>query len=118
MSLLASKLHQEFCEDIHAFVWRLCVSYRAFNSITVGFEFPILRCANSIEDLGDSCGTMHKIFLDVQNCCNQMFVRTSDQENFTFFTPSGSNKTYNVLPFGHTNAPNFKTSMMQALCKK
>ena len=36
--LLAIKYHQEKCADISAFVWKLCVSYRPLNSITLSFE--------------------------------------------------------------------------------
>ena len=46
--LLAVKSHQEICMNIHAFIWKICVSYRPLNSITIGFELPIPRCANSI----------------------------------------------------------------------
>ena len=52
--LLLAKPHQESCTNILAFIWRLCVSYLPLNNITLGFEFPIPRCADSIEDLGDS----------------------------------------------------------------
>ena len=52
--LLAVKPHQKSCEDMHVFIWRLGVNYRALNNITLVFEFPIYRCADNIEDLGDS----------------------------------------------------------------
>ena len=51
--LLAAKLHQESCVQIDKFVWRLCISYYPLNSVTRSFEFPIPRCSDSIEDLGD-----------------------------------------------------------------
>ena len=76
--LLAAKPHQESCDDINSFIWRLCVSYRALNSITLPFQFPIPRCADSIEDLGDSCGPVYKIFLDARSGYHQIRVRNCD----------------------------------------
>ena len=94
------------------------MSYRPLNKITLGFEFPIPRCADSIEDLGDSCGPIFTISLDARSGYHQIRVRKSDQEKLAFFTPSGDKKTYKVLPFGPTNAPSFYTAMMQALRKE
>ena len=105
--LLAAKPHQENCDDIDFFIWRLCVNYRALNSITLPFQFSIPRCTDSIEDLGDSCGPVYTISLDARSGCHQIGVRNSDQEKLAFFTPSCEKKTYNVLPFGPTNAPGF-----------
>ncbi|MGH7974524.1 MAG: hypothetical protein ACREBR_03270 [bacterium] len=56
--VLAAKPHQEHITDINKFVWRMCVSYRKLNSITKPFEFPIPRCADAVEDLGDASGRM------------------------------------------------------------
>ena len=58
--LLVAKPHQENCEDIHVFVWRLCLSYCTLKSITLGFQFSIPRYTDSIEDIGDSCGLLYK----------------------------------------------------------
>lgn len=98
--LLTAKPHQESCQDIHAFVWILCVSYCALNIITIGFEFPISRCADSIEDLGDSCGSLYNISLDARNGYHQLSVRKNNQEKIAFFTSNRTNKTYKVMPFG------------------
>ena len=62
--LLAPKPHQEDCNNVKDFIWQLCVSYRPFNGITRSFEFPITRCADSIEELGDSCSILFIISLD------------------------------------------------------
>ena len=110
--LITAKLHQESCDDIAFFNWRLCVSCRSLNSITLPFQFPIPHCADSIEDIGDSCGLMYTISLDAWSGYHQIKVRKSDQEKLVFFTPSGEKKTYNVLPFGPTNASGFYTAMM------
>ena len=105
--LLAAKPHQGSCEDIHAFLWKIYVDYRALNSITLWFEFPISHCVDSIEDLVDSCDTLCQIFLDARSGYHQIGVRKSDQEKLAFFTPIGSKKTYIVLPFRPTNDPVF-----------
>ena len=65
--LLATKLHQEDCTDVDNFIWRLCVSYRPLNGITRSFEFPIPRCADSIEELGGVCGNLSIISLDARS---------------------------------------------------
>ena len=70
--LLAAKSHQESCDDIDFFIWRLCVSYRALNSIPLPFQFPIPRCADSIEDLGDSCGPVYTTSLDARSGYHQI----------------------------------------------
>ena len=76
--LLATKPQQESCDDINTFVWRLCVSYRPLNRITLGFEFTIPRCADSIEDLGDSRGSLSIVSLDTRSGYHQIRVRESD----------------------------------------
>ena len=70
--LLAVKPHQESCDDINYFIWILFVSYRALNSITFPFQFPIPHCADSIENLGDSCGPVYTISLDTRSGYHQM----------------------------------------------
>ena len=113
--LLAAKPHQENFTNISAFLWRLCVSYRPLNKITLGFEFLIPRCADSIEDLGDSCDQIFTILLDARSGYHQIRVRKCDQEKIAFFTPSGKKKTYKVLPFRPTDAQSFYTAMIQSL---
>ncbi|MGH7954401.1 MAG: hypothetical protein ACREOZ_00415, partial [Gloeomargaritales cyanobacterium] len=64
--VLAAKPHQEHVTNIENFVWRMCVSYRKLNSITKPFEFPIPRCADAVEDLGDASGRMYFISVDAR----------------------------------------------------
>ena len=116
--LLAAKPHQESCTNISAFIWRLCVSYQPLNKITLGFEFPIPRCVDSIEDLGNSCSLFFTISLDARSGYHQIRVRKCDQERLAFFTPSGEKGTYKVLLFGSTNAQYFYTAMIQSLRKE
>ena len=56
------------------------------------------------------------IFLDTWSGYHQIRVRNSYQENIAFFTPSGTKKTFKVMPFGSKNAPAFcTTTMLQTL---
>ena len=112
---LAPKHHQEDCNDVKDFIWRLCVSYQPLNGITRSFEFPIPRCADSIEELGDSCVILFIISLDARSGYHQISVHKRDQKNLAFFTPDVKKKTYRVMPFGPKNAPEFYTAMMQIL---
>ena len=101
--LLVAKSHQESCTDIHAFIWRHCVSYRPLDSINLGFEFLIPYYADNIEDLGDWRGHPSIISLDASIGCHQIRVRECDQERIALFTPSRTKKTNKVLPFVPTN---------------
>jgi hypothetical protein len=51
--VLASKPHQD---HVHwsQFVFRLCVSYRKLNAVTRPFTFPITRCDEAVERVGDA----------------------------------------------------------------
>ena len=86
--LLEAKSQQESFTNIHAFIWRICVSYRSLNNITLGFEFLIPRCVDSIEDPGDSYGPILIISLDTRIGYYQIRVRKFDKNNLAFFTPS------------------------------
>ena len=46
--MLTVKPHQEHIENIDAFVWKMCVSYRKLNAVTKPFEFPIPRYDDAI----------------------------------------------------------------------
>ena len=113
MILLAPKPHKENVTNIQDFIWRLCVSYRALNAVTKFFIFFILRCADSIEDFGDSNGPMFFINLDARQGYHQITVSFSDQEKLAIFCPDGSKKTFEVMPFGTKNAPLFYTAIMK-----
>ena len=87
--LFAVKPHQESCTNTDKFVWRLCVSYRFLNGVTIPFEFPIPRWYDSIEDLGDSYGKLYFISLNTRSDYHRIRVRECDQKKLTFFTHEG-----------------------------
>jgi len=60
--------------------------------VTKNFEFPIPRCADSIEDFGAFSGFMYFISLDTRSSYHQIRVRKHDEEKLAFFTPSGKRK--------------------------
>ena len=60
--------------------------------MTKSFEFPIPRCADSVEDFGDFSRRMYFISLDAHYGYHQIHVRNPDQEKLAFFTPSGKRK--------------------------
>jgi hypothetical protein len=113
--VLAPKPHQEDVTNIVDFVWRMCVSYRKLNSVTLPFEYPIPRCKDAINDFSDSAGRLYFISLDARSGYHQVFVRTCDQDKLAFFSPDGKKYTFSIMPFGPRNAPGIYTCMMHAL---
>ena len=111
--VLAPKPHQENVDKIEEFVWRMCVSYRALNRITIPFEYPIGRCDDAVEDFGDSAGTLFFISIDCAQGYHQIHVWYKDQDKLAFFAPDGKKYTYTVMPFGPVNAPSFYTAMIR-----
>ena len=87
--LLAAKAHQKSCTNINKLVRRLCVSYRALDTVTRSLEFPIPRCSDSIKDLGNSYGKLYLISFDDRSGYHQIRVRECDQEKLAFFIPEG-----------------------------
>ena len=63
--VLVPKPHQEEFDSIDNFIWRLCISNRRLNIITLIFEYPISRCVDSIKNLGDSYGLLWIVSLDL-----------------------------------------------------
>ena len=113
--LLAAKPHQESCIDINTYIWRLCITYCPLTSVTRSFEFLILRCSDSIEDLGDSYGNLFSISLNARSSYHHIKVRPCDQEKLAFFTPNSKNKCFVVILFGPKNVPAIYTAMMRIL---
>lgn len=89
------------------------MSYRAINKITRPFQYPIGRCDDAIEKLGDSAGVLYFITLDCAQGYYQIRVWHRDQEKLAFFAPPRKKYTYTVLPIGPVNAPPFDTAMVR-----
>ena len=111
--VLAPKPHQEHITSINDFVWRMCVSYRPLNAVTKPFTYPIPLCDNAVSVFGmNSSEPLHFISLDAKQGYHQISVKASDKEKLAFFAPNRKKYTFNVMPFGPTNAPAFYTCMM------
>jgi hypothetical protein len=110
--VFAAKPHQEHVTYIADFIWRMCVSYRALNQVTLPFEYPIRRCDNDIDNFGDAAGRLFFIALDNKTGYHQIVVCSVDQEKLAFFLPNFKKYCFTVMPFGHRNAPAFYTTMM------
>jgi hypothetical protein len=111
--ILAAKPHQERILSIDDFIWRLCVSYRHLNQVTLPFDYPIPRCNDAINNFGDSTGPLFFIALDNKRGYHQIHVRQQDQEKLAFFAPDGQNYCWPVMPFSPCNALAFYTCMMK-----
>ena len=96
----------------------MCVSYRALNARTLPFKYPIPRCIDAIENLGDASGRLYFISLDARQGFHQILVRLSDQEKLAFFAPDEKKHTFTVMPFGPRNGPATYTAMMHHLKEK
>jgi hypothetical protein len=46
--VLAAKPHQEHIHSIEDFIWRLCLSYRRLNQVTLPFECPLFHVATML----------------------------------------------------------------------
>ena len=111
--VLAPKPHQEHVEHIEDFVWRMCVSYRGLNKVTLPFAYPIPRCDDAIAVLNVGGVRIYLITVDAKQGYHQVAVKRSDQSKLAFFAPNNKKYTFKVMPFGPTNAPAFYTCMMQ-----
>ena len=91
------------------------VSYRKLNSVTKPFQFPIPRCDDAVMIMGWGAGKISIISLDARQGYHHVSVREVDREKLAFFAPNDRKYTFNVMPFGPTNAPPFYTAMMKNL---
>ena len=113
--VLAPKPHQEHVTDVDDLVWRMCVSYRGLNKVTNPFEYPIGRCDDAIEDVGDGVGHIYYIDLDSASGYHQVAVMKQDQPKLAFFAPDNEKYTFKVMPFGPRNAPPFFTCITKVI---
>lgn len=80
---------------------RLCVDYRALNSVTTPVSYPLPR----MDDLLHSTKkTVYMTTLDLRAGYHQVQVRKEDRDKTSFVTPFGTFR-YRVMPFGLRNAP-------------
>ena len=87
---------------------RMCVDYRALNSITIRNSAPLPR----IDDLFDQLhGAAFFTSLDLTSGYHQIRLPADDQHKTAFKTPQGLFQ-YRVLPFGLANAPSVFQSYM------
>jgi hypothetical protein len=97
--VLASTPNQD---HVHwsSFVFRLCVSYRKLNAITRPFTFPVTRCDDAVEGIGDA-----EFFLTMDYDAGywQVSMDQPSKEKTAFFTPDGK-KHFSVMPMGATNS--------------
>ena len=112
MIVLAPKPHQEPVSDISDFIWRLCVSYRGLNSVTLVYNFPIPRCDDAIDNFAPGAGRLFWISVDAKSGFHQISVRHSDRHKLCFVGPHSVQCTFNVMPFGPVNAPACYTALM------
>jgi hypothetical protein len=85
--VLASKPHQKHVHWVD-FIFRLCNSFRPINAKTRPFTFPVTRCDDAVEGIGDREFTMT---LDLDSGYWQVKLHNDSKEKTAFFTPEGKN---------------------------
>ncbi len=81
--------------------WRMCVDYRALNTITVKDRFPLPNLQDQLQHLQQAS---YFSSLDLTQGYYQIPVRPEDRPKTAFRTADGVFQ-WNVMPFGLTNAP-------------
>jgi hypothetical protein len=111
--VLASKPDQA---HVHwsVFVFCLCISYRRLNTVTRPFTFPVTRCDEAVEKLGDA---KHYITADLDAGYWQVKMNKKAKDKTAFFIPNGK-KHFNSMPMGATNAHPFFVAMIAKMERK
>ena len=91
---------------------RMCVDYRPLNQVTVGDAYPMPRCEDIFDGIGEA-----RLFskIDLKSGFHQIPVNPRDIPKTAFSTPHGTFE-YIKMPFGLKNAPaTFQRAMDQVL---
>jgi hypothetical protein len=112
----APKPHQENCDDIQNFIWRMCVNYQPLNKITYAFRFMVGRCSDMLQLFNDSRGLLFAISVDADSGFHQIGVSEEARDKLAFWGPTGK-LSWNVMPFGITSGPSFFQFLMSKIIR-
>ncbi|XP_016377873.1 RNA-directed DNA polymerase homolog [Sinocyclocheilus rhinocerous] len=93
---------------------QLCVNYRALNSQTVKFRYPLPPVPATLEQL---CGAHTFTKLDLRSAYNLIRICEGDEWKTAFVTPSGHYE-YQVMPYGLSNSPSVFQGFMNEVIRE